>query len=295
MKTEKKHVGTKAEVRVLKERERRIATAIFLIIILLVLIFSAYFTYTILTRPSGYSPAEPSLQFKPDNPDPQLKAAIADQLSLTFPNQSFIEEAATILVNANYTVDYFGGEEVTVEFYRNLPAYDYKLIILRVHSAIRIDGGPPVTLFTSEPYSQKSHVSEQLADQLAPVHYIIGDKEELYFAITPSFVKYCQNGKFQNSLIVLMGCNGLTHTDMAEALIERGAKAYISWKTSVSATLTDTCTTQLLEHLITQKQTIEQAVENTMKEVGSDLAPESVLNYYPLKVGKQTIENFGKS
>jgi hypothetical protein len=57
---------------------------------------------------------------------------------------------------------------------------------------------------------------------------------------------------------------------MAEAFTLKGAKVYIGWKGSVSATHTDTATISLLQHLITEKQTIKQAVENTMKEVGTD-------------------------
>ena len=40
-------------------------------------------------------------------------------------------------------------------------------------------------------------------------------------------------------------------------------------------------TTQLLKHLITEKQTIKQAVENTKSEVGSDPVDGSILLYYP--------------
>jgi hypothetical protein len=68
---------------------------------------------------------------------------------------------------------------------------------------------------------------------------------------------------------------------MAEAFIEKGAKVYISWNGSVSASHRDQATTQLLKHLITEKQTIKQAVTETMKEVGSDPAHGSILQYYP--------------
>ncbi len=36
---------------------------------------------------------------------------------------------------AGYDVDYYKGEDVTVELYRSLPSFGYKLIVLRVHSA----------------------------------------------------------------------------------------------------------------------------------------------------------------
>jgi len=287
MKAKEKRVGTKAQIRAEKEKERRIATAIFLTIILLAVSFSAYFAYTLLVQPSQ-NLIEPSLQFKPENPNPLLKAAIVDHLSLTMPNKTFMEEAAAILVKANYTVDYFSGEKVTVEFYRNLPAYGYNLIILRVHSAIR-EGTSLLALFTSEPYSKTKYVQEQWNDRVGIVAYHPGGAT--YFGISKEFILYSMNGRFDKTAIIMMGCNGLQYTSVAEAFIQRGAKVYIGWNASISQPHTDTGTTQLLKHLITEKQTIEQAVDNTMREVGPDPANNSFLLYYPLEAKDQKIEN----
>jgi hypothetical protein len=286
MKTKEKRVGTKAEIRAIKNRERRIATAIFLAFILLIVVFSSYFTYNFLNQPQNQT----------TNPaSSQLKAAIVDQLSLTFPNQTFIETATNILKQAGYTVDYYAGEEVTVEFYRNLPTHGYGLIILRVHSsAAELQGEEfvetPVGIFTSESYSQTKYVYEQLTDQLLMASYAM-PQPPYYFGIVPKFVTSNMKGTFQNTIIIMMGCEGLNNTKMAEAFIQKGAKAYIGWKGAVSASHTDTATTRLLQHLITEKQTTNQAIENTMKEVGPDPTYKSVLLYYPSKVGEQTIEN----
>jgi hypothetical protein len=295
--TKKKRVGTKAQIGVEKESERRTATAIFLAIILLAAAFSIYFGYTILNSSPSLSFGGPTLQFKPENPNPELKAAIVDQVSLTFPNQTFVQAAADILEKANYTVDYYSSERVGVEFYINLPRYGYGIIVLRVHSSASGEGGTqaqrvevPVVLFTSEPYSNTKYVSEQLAGQVSPVSYDVPNPP-YYFAISPSFVTSCMNGKFQNTLVIMMGCEGLTNTKMAEALSERGAKAYISWDGSVSASHTDQATAQLLQHLVTEGQTIRQAVENTIKEVGPDPAYNNTLEYYPFESGSYAIQN----
>jgi len=290
MKTKEKRLGTKAQIRSEKEKERRIAVAIFLTIILLSVALSAYFGYTILSPSPDLSFTEPTQQSKAENLNLKLKAAIVDQLSLTLPNQTFIQTATDILEQANYCVDYYSGVRVTVDFYRNLLTHAYNIIILRVHSCIREDGSPPVAFFTSEPYSQNSHVYEQLADELGEAHYVVGGKEEDYFAVNPNFVVKCLNGRFQNSVIIMMGCNGLTHTDMAEAFAEKGAKAYISWNGSVSASHTDEATAQLLQHLVTESQTIRQAVDNTMKEVGPDQEYNSTLDYYPHESGNYAIQ-----
>jgi hypothetical protein len=301
MKAKGKRVGTKAQIRAMKEKERRIATAILLIVILLAVGFSGYFAYTILVQPSQPL-IEPSLQFKPENPNSQLKAAIVDHLSLALPNETFVQTAATILTKANYKVDYFSGEKVTVGFYRNLPTYGYGIIILRVHSTASMEQQGKirkgrVVLFTSELYSTTRYVQEQLADEVSIVSYSglkpASPENPDYFGIPPSFVESCMQGTIQKATIIMMGCNGLNNTGMAQAFTQKGAEACIGWTETVSAGYTDTATTQLLKHLITEKQTIGHAVENTMNEVGPDPTSKSVLEYYPLEARDQTIESKG--
>jgi hypothetical protein len=279
MNAKKKRLSTKAQIRAEKERGRRIATTIFLVFILLIVVFSSYFTYNFLNQP----------QSQAVNPaSSQLKAAIVDHLSLTFPNQTFIQTAITILKQAGYSVDYYPGEKVTVEFYRNLPTYEYKIIILRVHSTT--GGYSIVGLFTSEIYSRQKYIYEQLTDQLYPLAYSYTDREA-YFGILPSFVELSMKGKFQNTIIVMMGCEGLNNTKMAEAFIRKGAKVCISWNKWVTAAHTDTATACLLQRLLIEKQTIKQAVTETMKEVGTDPTYNSQLTYYPTNAGQYTIKN----
>lgn len=304
MKSQRKRVGTKAQFRAMKERERQIATAILLAIILLAIALSAYFTYTILNssaknQPSERDIVEPSLQFKPEAPDSHLRAALVDQLSLTFPNQTFVETAASTFTRAGYTMDYFSGERVTVEFWRNLPANGYGLIILRVHSAAAsLEGGQfletPVSFFTSENYSQTKYVEEQLTEQLVIGSYSM-PQPPYYFGITPKFVTTSMKGTFQNTTVVMMGCEGLNNTKMAEAFVLKGAKVYVGWTSSVSASYTDQATAHVLQHLMAEKQSVKQAVDDTIEEVGPEQTCNSQLTYYPTEAGRQTIENIGKS
>jgi cell division protein FtsB len=281
MNAKKKRLSIKAQIRAEKERQRRIGTVIFTALILIVVLFSAYFGNSLLSQPQNQT-----LSQEPSQP----KAAIVDQLSLTYPNQTFIEAATNILKQAGYSVDYYPGEEVTVEFYRNLPTHGYKIIILRVHSSAAELKGKEfvetlVGIFTAEQYSQTRYVYEQLTDQLVIASSYTMPQPPYYFAIVPKFVTSSMKGTFKNTVIIMMGCKGLNNTKMAEAFIEKGAKAYIGWKGSVSASHTDTATISLLQHLITEKQTIKQAIENTMKEVGPDPTYKSQLTYYPLEAG----------
>jgi hypothetical protein len=286
MNAKKKRLSTKALIRAEKERQRRIGTIIFTALILIVVVFSAYFGYSLLSQPQNQTLSQESSQ---------PKAAIVDQLSLTFPNQTFIETATNILRQAGYVVDYYPGEEVTVEFYKNLPTHGYSIIILRVHSsAAELRAGEfvetPVGIFTAEQYSQSRYVYEQLTDQLVIASYTM-PQPPYYFAIVPKFVTSSMKGTFKNTVIIMMGCEGLNNTKMAEAFIQKGAKAYIGWKGSVLASHTDTATISLLQHLITEKQTIKKAIENTIKEVGPDPTYNSQLTYYPLNAGECTIQD----
>jgi hypothetical protein len=270
MKDGKKQQGTKAEIRAYKKKQQHIGTIVIVAILITIIAISSFLIYFYLNPPPNQN----------TNSTTQLKAAIVDHLSLTAPNQTFIQTATNILETANYTVDYYPGENVTVEFYRQLSTHDYDLIVLRVHSTFSDES---VALFTSERYYQNKHEYEQLLDRVGAVAYSReeADKGIAYFGIMPSFVQYSMNGRFNNTVIIMMGCDGLMYTPMAEAFVKKGAKAYVGWNGPVSASHTDQATIQLLQHLITGNQTIGEAVENTRNDVGPDPIDGSILKYYP--------------
>ena len=292
MTEKKKHQGTKARIRAERERDRRIATTIFLASILLIVIIPAYFSYTFLNHPQSQTVnSEPS----------QLKAAIVDQLSLSIPNQTFVDASTTILEEAGYVVDYYKGEKVTVDFYRNLATHGYSLIILRVHSALGSTNNPPLALFTSEIYTTTKYISEQWNDQVTRVFFNseIYKDSNYYFGVLPDFIKQRMNGKFDNTVIIMMGCDGITYlggnyryVGMAKAFIERGAKVYISWSGPVLGSYSDEATINLLQNLIKEKQTIRKAIENTMMKIGSDPMYKSVLQFYPREAENDVVFPF---
>jgi len=226
----------------------------------------------------------------------QYKAAIVDHLSFRpeTTNQTFVQRATAILKAANFSVDYYEGEKVDVEFYRNLPTHGYGLIIFRVHSAAGEIGGEwSLALFTSENYTDKKYTLEQLDRCLVRVSFILG-KGPFYFGISPKFVRSSMNGRFGNTIIIMMGCDGLTplnNTRMADAFIEKGAKVYISWNGDVSTAHTDQATTLLLQHLTLENKTIKMAVEETRNEVGPDPTFKSELLYHPDEAGNLAIPN----
>ena len=228
-------------------------------------------------------------------------AAIIDQASLTQPNPALAESASRILERAGYTVDYYPGEQVTVDFYRDLPTLGYDLLIIRTHSGIYLDGIPrdDAFLFTSEPYSETEHVDDQRARRLIKASYyteglsvsleatptperpsLTSFDPPYYFGIPVEFIRESMHGDFDGATVIVMGCNGLTSDGLAKALVERGAGEVMSWDGLVSARHTDAATERLLSLLLDAGLSVEDAVAQTMEALGPDPDYGSVLRSY---------------
>ena len=219
---------------------------------------------------------------------PALKAAIVDHLSGSFPNPHFVSKATTLLAAAGYSVDYYEGGEVTVELYRTLPSHDYDLILLRVHSAY-IPDYLSLALFTSEPYSKHRYVYEQLRNRVAAGFiepYREGDQK--YLVVTDKFVRFSMEGSFDDAMVIMMGCTGIKKC-AASAFLEKGARAYIGWTGSVSAAHTDRTTLRLLQEFLQKDRPVKEAVMGTMKAVGPDPNFNSMLLYWPIGAGNETL------
>jgi hypothetical protein len=215
---------------------------------------------------------------------PQAKAAIVDHLSISYPNQAFVKECSSILKKADYTVDYYKGENVTVEFYRNLPSHRYDFIVLRVHSSyVRKQRYSTVALYTSELYSTKRYIFEQLRDEVGRGWLAPTRKGDPYFVVNEKFVRYCMEGIFKDTIIIMMGCSSIKQNVMAAAFYEKGAKACIGWDGPVSAAHTDRATIRFLKHFLIERQPIAKALEQTTKEVGYESRYRSKLLLWPTK------------
>ena len=212
------------------------------------------------------------------------KAAIVDHLSLTFPNEDFIQNATATLEQAGYIVDYFPGEEVTVEFYQQLPTHGYDVVVFRVHAdrlQATLQGREidEVILFTGELYSEEKYLDDRAAARLTIARYHAGG--ERYFGIAPDFIDDRMDGRFDGTKIIMMGCEGLLSERTAEAFVDKGASTYISWDETVSASHTDAASELLLEHLLLDGLSAQEAVAQTMAEIGPDPTYGSKLLAYP--------------
>ncbi len=207
-------------------------------------------------------------------------AAIVDQLSLTAPDPAFVTAATKSLQDAGYRVEYFPGEQVTVEFYRHLPERNYDLVILRAHSGLttitNADTGEvthtkSVSLFTSQPFDATQYQAERNAGRLGRSRYLEDGQEVLgVFGIEPDFVRYSMQGRFGKTLVILMGCNGVDAPEMARAFLSRGASSVVGWDNFVSAGFTDEVTAAVLDGILARGNTVRDAVTNAASQYGRD-------------------------
>lgn len=204
-------------------------------------------------------------------------AAIVDQVTVegeNLFNQDFNTTSAYLLNFSGFDVKYYPGDDVTVDFYKDLPSKGSKIIILRAHSAVR-NVSDFVDLFTSERFVEGKYY--EYGNQISIAEFLGTDHR--YFAIGSTFVDFSMKGRFDaDCVIILMGCNSLEKESMAKALVDKGAKVVIGWTSWVLLDDTDNSTAQLLQHLLVNRNNIEAAVDKT------NLVPHpfgATLDYYP--------------
>lgn len=224
------------------------------------------------------------------NPDSGARAAIVDQLAILEPNQAFLDQATAALEACGFEVDVYHGEEVSVKLYGELPRYQYKLIIFRAHAGLmkREEDSQLVVkkatyLFTGEAYKKTKYVREQLTDQMLAGRMV--EDYPLVFAVNYKFVIESMEGRFEDTVIIMMGCSGAYLEDMAAAFVLRGASSYLGWDGSVGLDYVDRAAADLITNLCDKRMTIEQAVA----EIGPDPDLGAELKYYPRGSGSQTI------
>jgi hypothetical protein len=225
-------------------------------------------------------------------PEFSFKAAIVDQIGDSYPSNPeskriFNETVTALLLSRGFNVTYYRSSNVTVDFYEGLAKYDYGLIILRAHSAVRLDA-KTVDFFTSEPFNPNNPMLD--SGLLSRGNYE-WEPGKYYFAITPEFIESL-DGYFPKSIIIATGCTSLnsTRTQMAQAFINKGAKAYIGWTDLVSMQYSDDTTTRFLQYLLTDNRTISQAA-NQCNEL-PDISYPGHLAYYPSNISNHKLADF---
>ncbi|MEM4713255.1 MAG: hypothetical protein QXQ61_01760 [Candidatus Bathyarchaeia archaeon] len=209
-----------------------------------------------------------------------LKAAIIDQLSEDFYNQTFVDAMTDLLEEHNFTVAYYNYTQTKVEFFKGLAKGNYGIIILRTHAALRKDGSA-VDFFTSERYDRMKYEELQNKGLLVKGELNISGTIKEYFALSPDFVKELE-GTFPKSIVIAMGCQTLNQTagiHMAEAFRSKGATVYIGWDSWVSITHSDWEIIKLIQRLFYGNKTIGQAVGEAYPDWSFKIPPH--LRFYP--------------
>lgn len=218
-----------------------------------------------------------------------FKAAIIDQIGENLPSNpadahEFNTTVTTLLESAGFNVSYHRSSSITVNFYKGLAKYNYGLIILRAHSALR-ETETLIDIFTSEEFK-----TDNSYNYVTKGNYS-WQPGKFYFAITPEFIENL-DGVFPKSIVIAMGCWSLkaNYKEMAEAFIKKGAKAYIGWTDAVSMSHSDNSTIRFLQYFLANNMTISGAVDEC--NIISDPDFFGKLDYYPSPIGDYKLSGF---
>lgn len=220
-----------------------------------------------------------------------LRAALIDQLSPAYASEAFQSSVTADIGSFGLPLDVYEGDQVDVGLYRGIGQKHYGVLVIRSHSGIleleSTENESITALFTNEPYSDSKHVAEQLGDRILIVRPFEGDRE-LTFGVTPEFFRQSMRGQLPGTVVVVAGCSILSRTDLAEALISRGASVVISWDRSVGLEHVDEATALLVHYLLAEGKTVEDAVVAAMVEAGPDPEFGASLKFYPPSAGDFT-------
>jgi len=219
------------------------------------------------------------------------KAVIIDQLHNDIPNPVYQNKAISLLTDAGYEVDVYTTDDITVDFYKELPSMDYEFIVIRSHSLAVYGKNPSVWLFTGEMYSDKKYTFETMAGQLSPGVPFLVEKNEVMtfseaqskrqFMIGSKFVEGMED-KFPSSVIILGGCETMAFSSLADSFIARGASSVIGWNDLVESNINDNGILDVLEKILVDGKKTEEAVESVMQNFKDDDNPNLRLVYYSM-------------
>ncbi len=218
-------------------------------------------------------PQAPGQNGQPVTPEAP-KAIILDGLYNKKPNAALTGNLTSLLTNAGYHVDVLRGENVTIPLLTNIKGY--KVIILRLHSAIHTDGF--LYLFSGELYTESKYAAEQLTGSVRK-GLTFDETEPAYFALNAAVLGANSQMGLNGSTIILMGCNGTGDSYSIQRFFDRGAKAYAAWNGYVDLSHSDEAALKLVKALYSERLSLAEAIANVMGEVGPDPYYQSVLEY----------------
>ncbi len=238
----------------------------------------------------GFEEKESTIETEDETTIKIKKAAIIDQLDRDIPNPRYQNQTMSYLLDAGYDVDLYTTEDITIDFYKELPEMDYEFIVFRTHSLAIYGKNPSEWIFSGELYSNKVHIGETLAGQLSPgVPFVVTEDQtitysealsERHFMIGSKFIDESMVGQFPGSVIILGGCETMPHELLAEALVKRGASSVIGWNELINSSKNDRVMTSLLEEILVNGLEIDQAIDLVMDDFKNDKKSSLKLKHY---------------
>jgi hypothetical protein len=204
-----------------------------------------------------------------------LKAVVIDALSGNYSNDEFSGYVNGTLRGAGFSVDFFEAGVVTVDFLESFPV-GYELVIFRMHSALSSKG--ELYLFTAEPYVGDRYVSEQ-GFRLVKEAYA-DDGSGPVFGVDWLFVHKLMAGRFNGSVVVVMGCDGACDQLMADEFLSQGAVGYVGFDGPVLLSHSDEAIMHLVGEVYAAGQPLKKAVDDTSSIVGADPVSGSMLKCF---------------
>jgi len=122
---------------------------------------------------------------------------------------------------------------------------------------------------TTELYAQQRHLTLQVSDQVRASELFFEGSPEL-FAVGPAFVRRSMRGLFPDTVVVIGGCQSLASPDLAQAFLDKGASVVIGWDEMVNLSHNNRAVLRLLEAILVDDLTPEQAVAHVNTDVGPD-------------------------
>ena len=211
---------------------------------------------------------------------PQKKTAlIIDSIST---ESEFKTKSIKLLSESGFQTSYISGQDVTVNLFKSMPKKN--LYILRVHSTCLNNR---TWIFTGEQYSSEKYSILQLTDLIHRARTRINST--YFFCVSPEFIQEYNQDGFPDAAILMMGCEGLSSIDLADAFCREGTTVYISWDGYVCLAHTDQAFLTLIEALCSKNMSISESLNYTVEHTGNDPIYFSSLKYYPPDTGYRKV------
>ena len=245
----------------------------------------------------GISITMVSLNFQTDSLKFQImnsgnpRAVIIDQLDEEIPNKEFQKSVTEILKNTGYDVDLYTTEQVTVDFYKNLPSMKYDLIVIRSHSLGDGYIEESSSLFTGERYSDHKYIKEQFlgyVGRAVPLLLTVVNqggglenfRNDTFFTVGAKMIDGLMVGEFDNSTIILGGCETMQETRLADAFLRRGASEVVGWTGLIDSKNNDRIMTEIIKQTTENHLKMEDTVDYVNKSIkGRLFYEETKLDY----------------